>query len=191
MLKNKWSCTKLIGGGGPGGGSKNLILGQVQIFNVIYFIYTFQHNIKTVAVIHPLYTTSFAVVGRSSDHLVCCWSWRYTKRITLRSVVYTKCDSKRMNSNIYNKTSVLRSIYYSDEWLVHQNLLSRRGIYRFQYTKSEKNVTKFDILHRRLSHRIVSVLLPYSGVTTGFFHGGWIILKTMMLKLSQLSFKIL
>ena len=36
-----------------------------------------------------------------------------------------------------------------------------------------KNVTKFDILHRRLSHRIVSVLLPYSGVTTGFFHGGW------------------
>ena len=36
-----------------------------------------------------------------------------------------------------------------------------------------KNVTKFDILHCRFSHRIVSALLPYSGVTTEFFHGGW------------------
>ena len=32
-MKNKWSCTKLIGGGGPGGlGSKNRILGQTRGF---------------------------------------------------------------------------------------------------------------------------------------------------------------
>ena len=30
LLKNKWSCTKLIGGGGTGG-SKNRILGQTPL----------------------------------------------------------------------------------------------------------------------------------------------------------------
>ena len=31
LLKNKWSCTKLIGGGGGGrAGAKNRILGQTQ-----------------------------------------------------------------------------------------------------------------------------------------------------------------
>ena len=130
---------------------------------------------RPTAVIPPCSTTSFAGVGRSSDHLVRCRSWRYSKRITPRSVVYTKSYMRQRTNDLQNlhfDIGVLE--YILQRWFLHQNLHSTSERYTpISIYYIGKNVTEFNILHRRLSLRIVSVLLPYSGVTTGFFHGGW------------------
>ena len=48
------------------------------------------------------------------------------------------CDSAQMNSKIYTSTSVLWSIYYSDDFFTKIYIRYRRGIHRYQYTISEK-----------------------------------------------------
>jgi len=43
-----------------------------------------------------------------------------------------------MNSNIYITTSVLWSIYYSDDFFTNISIRYRRGLHRYQHTISEK-----------------------------------------------------
>ena len=109
--------------------------------------------------------TCVLFVGQSSDHLVWCRSWQYTKRITPRSVVYIRtrtCDSTRMNSNIYNTTLVLWSIYYRDDLFTQIYIWYGRGIHPYQYTvKPLITNTSEEFIKCRLDNFSMSFILYY------------------------------
>ena len=96
--------------------------------------------------------TCVLFVGQSSDHLVWCRSWQYTKRITPRSVVYIRtrtCDSDW-------------SIYYRDDLFTQIYIRFGRGIHPYQYTvKPLITNTSEEFIKCRLDSFSIGFILYY------------------------------